>query len=74
MVIRLQDGLITFQYMKNILKGLEITSKDIRNWCLEWWFSTNVTEIFWIPLSKIVAIDITPSCKNYEIPGTSCSY
>ena len=22
------------------------------------------------PLSKIVAIDITPSCKNFEIPGT----
>ena len=46
MVIRSQDGLITFQYMKNILKGLE-TSKDIRDWCFEWWFSTNVAEIFW---------------------------
>ena len=22
------------------------------------------------PLSKIVAIDITPSCSNHEIPGT----
>ena len=20
--------------------------KDIRNWCFEWWFSTNVAEIF----------------------------